>query len=172
MRKMWIGGFGVAILMTLSSLPVNGAVLGPAAAQCSAGRGPAMLVRVIGLKDRVGKVRVRAFGGSPATYFDKTKALKRIEVAIPAAGPVDVCVPLSAAGVYAVDVRHDTNVNGKSDRSDGAGASGNPTMSLFDVIFKRKPPASKVQVSVGNGVTVVPVTVMYVQGGALRPIAG
>jgi uncharacterized protein (DUF2141 family) len=135
--------------------------LGPTPALCSEGSAPSILVRVSGLKDRHGKVRVRTFGGSPENYFDKTKALLRVEYALPNAGSVDVCVPVPAVGVYAVDVRHDVNGNGKTDRADGAGASGNPKLTLFDVLFKRRPPARQVQVSVGQGTTIVPIQVRY-----------
>jgi uncharacterized protein (DUF2141 family) len=128
---------------------------------CNAGNEPSVLVRVSGLKDRGGKIRVRTFGGSPSTYFDKTKVLKRVEYDLPDSGPVEVCVPVPAAGTYAVDVRHDVNGNGKTDRSDGGGASGNPKVSLLDILFKRKPPARQVQVQVADGTTVVPITLRY-----------
>jgi hypothetical protein len=70
-------------------------------------------------------------------------------------------MPVPAAGVYAVDVRHDANNNGDTDKADGAGASGNPKITLFDIIFGRKPPAAQVQVHVGHGTTIVPITVRY-----------
>ncbi len=156
--------FGLIAMATVVAIPSGLAaaqILGPAPAACSAGDVPSILVRVSGFKDRVGKVRVRTFGGSPSTYFDKTKVLKRVEYTIPASGPVEVCMPVPSVGVYAVDVRHDTNSNGDTDRSDGAGASGNPKISLFDIIFKRKPPVKQVQVSVGQGTTVVPIMIRY-----------
>jgi uncharacterized protein (DUF2141 family) len=136
-------------------------ILGPAAPLCSSEGVPSILVRVGGLQSRIGKVRVRTFGGSPDSYFDKKRALKRIEVPVPASGPIDICMPVPGPGVYAVDVRHDVNNNGKTDRADGGGVSGNPKVSLLDVIFKRKPPAKQVQVSVGSGTTVVPIQVRY-----------
>ncbi len=149
-----------AVLLVIPGLG-SATILGPAPDVCAASKGPSILVRASGFKNRAGKVRVRAFGGSPANYFDKTKALTRIEYPMPAAGSVDVCVPLPAPGVYAVDVRHDINNNSDTDRADGAGASGNPKITLFDIIFGRKPPAKQVQISVGQGTTVVPVIVRY-----------
>jgi hypothetical protein len=74
---------------------------------------------------------------------------------------VEVCVPVPAPGVYALDVRHDANNNSDTDRADGIGASGNPKMSLFSIIFGRRPPANQVQFKVGNGTAIVPVVVRY-----------
>ena len=136
---------------------------------CSADAGPSVLVKVVGLKNRAGNVRIRLFGGDPKTYFDKRYALERIEFAVPKGGDVERCIAVPRAGAYAVDVRHDVNVNGKSDRADGAGASGNPDVSLLDVIFKKKPPTAKVQVSVGRGVTITTIIVKYLSGGKLKP---
>ena len=156
-----------ALLMTLLA-PAQ--ALGPDAAKCAPGGGPAMLVNVTGLKDRSGIVRVRSFGGSPSNYFSKKHVAQRVYVPTPASGPVRVCIPVSAPGWYAVDVRHDTNGNGDTDRADGGGASGNPHVTLFDVLLGRKPSAETVRVYVGSGVTTVPVTMMYLRGGAFRPV--
>lgn len=150
----------LAILSLFAAVPAGAAVLGPDAAVCAA-NGPAMLVKISGFKNRVGNVRVRSFTGDPENWFDKRYALVRIEVPIPAAGPVEICVPVKAPGTYAVDVRHDANRNGKTDRSDGAGASGNPDLSLFDVIFKRRPDPAVVGVAVGHNTVVVPVRLKY-----------
>jgi uncharacterized protein (DUF2141 family) len=161
MVKSRLGVFGLMVAIVVPSSLAAAQILGPVPAICSGGDTPSILVRVSGFKDRVGKVRVRTFGGSPSTYFDRTKALKRVEYTLPATGPVEVCMPVPSVGLYAVDVRHDTNNNGDTDRADGAGASGNPKISLFDIIFKRKPPAKQVQVSVGQGTTVVPIMIRY-----------
>ncbi|WP_333567319.1 DUF2141 domain-containing protein [Sphingorhabdus sp.] len=149
----------------LSSTPIN-AQNGP----CAANIGPAILVKVVGLKHRLGTVRIRLFGGNPSTYFDKRYALKRVEFVPPKIGNVEYCVPVPRAGTYVVDVRHDANGSGKSDRADGAGASGNPDVSLLDVVLKRKPSASKVQIAVGSGTTVTTIVVKYLSGGGLKPI--
>jgi uncharacterized protein (DUF2141 family) len=161
------------VCVTAALLPLGGVQatsLGPDSGVCAAGNSPAILVKVIGLKDRSGKVRARTFGGNPSNYFDKKFALARTEVATPASGTVEICMPVSKPGRYAVDIRHDVNNNGSSDKADGAGTSGNPQVSLFDILFKRRPPANKVEVSVGNGVVVVPIVINYIQGGSLKPI--
>jgi uncharacterized protein (DUF2141 family) len=162
---------GMAGLMLAAAMPAGAraAVLGPDAAACQ-GNGPAMLVRIEGLKARTGKLRVQSYGGNPSHYFDKGTYLRRIELPVPSSGPVDVCVPVPGNGTYAISVRHDVDASGKIGMSDGGGMSGNPRMSLFDVMFKRKPRPGRVQVTV-QGVTRVPVVMNYVQGGAFGPIA-
>jgi uncharacterized protein (DUF2141 family) len=162
MRMLIIICLAVVSLCAHQSL---GAQNGP----CPANAGPSILVKVGGLKDRAGTVRIRVFGGDPKTYFDKRYALERIEFAVPRTGDIERCIAVPHVGTYAVDVRHDVNSNGKSDRSDGAGASGNPDVSLLDVIFKKKPPTGKVQVSVGRGVTITTIIVKYLSGGKLKP---
>lgn len=167
MRKIVLAGAAIAVFGVGTA---HSAVLGPDANVCTAGDSPAILVKVVGLKNRLGKVRARTFTGNPKTYFDKKFYLKRTEVEAPDSGAVEICMPVPKPGRYAVDIRHDINNNGDSDKSDGAGTSGNPSVSLFDILFKRRPPADKVEISVGSGVVVVPIVINYVQGGSLKPI--
>jgi uncharacterized protein (DUF2141 family) len=150
---------------------VGAVVLGPEAALCERGDAPAMLVRVEGLKTRTGTIRVQSYGGNPNRYFDKGSYLHRIEIPVPRSGLIEVCVPVAAPGIYAISVRHDVDGSGNTSRADGGGMSGNPKLSLFDVLFKRKPDPKVVQVSVHNGVARVPVVLNYIQGGSFGPLA-
>lgn len=162
---------GVSLAFASASAATAGAtILGPDAATCARGDGPAILINVVGFKNREGNVRARTFGGSPATWFDKKYSLKRTETGVPSSGPVTICMPVPAPGIYAVDIRHDVDGRGKTDKGDGAGTSGNPDVSLFDVLFKRKPEASKVSVRVGNGVTPITIVLKYLSGGQVKPI--
>lgn len=163
----------IAGLMLAAALPAaaaGAAVLGPHAAACISGAGPAMLVRVEGLKARTGSLRVQSYGGAPADYFEKGAWLRRVEIKVPSSGAIDVCLPVPAAGTYAVSVRHDVNGSGKADMADGGGMSGNPRLSLTDVLFRRKPKPQTVAIAVGGGVQRVPVVLSYVQGGSFRPV--
>lgn len=165
-----IPGLAAAAALLAPAMPAGAAVLGPHAAAC-AGAGPAMLVKVEGLKARTGVIRVQSYGGDPARYFDKGTYLERVEVRPPAAGALEVCMPVPRAGTYAVSVRHDVTGDGKAGMNDGGGLSGNPNVSLMDVMFKRRPAPSEVQVTV-RGVTAVPVTVNYVHGLSVGPATG
>jgi len=140
-----------------------------AAPICLAGGSPAILVHVSGLRSESGMIRVQAYGGDPARYFDKGAYIERIDM--PTAKAREICVPVPKPGIYAISVRHDVNGNGKSDMRDGGGMSGNPRMSVWDLITKSKPDPKDVQVQVGTGVTPVKVVMNYVQGGAFKPLA-
>ena len=121
-----------------------------------------MLVRISGLKNRAGTVRARLFpGNNSATWFNKKAHIGRIQVPAPDTGSVEICMPVPRPGSYVVDVRHDINNNGDTDRADGGGASGNPRITMLDVMFGRKPPASQVVFKVGPGVTPISITVRY-----------
>lgn len=149
------------------SAPASATILGPDAVRCASGDGPAVLVRVTGLKNRQGSIRARTFvGNNPSAWFNRNAALRRTQVPVPANGPVEICMPVPRAGTYVVDVRHDVNGNGDTDRADGGGASGNPKFSLIDILLGRKPPASQVAFPVGNGVTPITIAVNYVSGGS------
>lgn len=162
MRILNIAGLATIALLIHTALPAEN---GP----CSSIAGPSILVKVVGLKNRAGTIRIRVFGGDPKTYFDKKHALKRIEFDAPNSGTVERCIAVAKAGTYAIDVRHDTNSNGKSDKADGAGVSGNPEVSLLDVMLKKRPPARKVQVNVSGSATAVAIIVKYLSGGKLKP---
>ena len=160
---------GVALGTWFLALPV--AAQGTAALDgCGTSGAPAALVHVNGLRSGTGTVRVQAYTGDPQRYFDKGTYIKRID--LPAASARQVCVPLPGPGTYAFSVRHDTNLNGKSDMNDGGGMSGNPHVSLLDLLFKRKPDPHKVQVKVGSGVTQVQIVMNYVQGASFAPVGG
>ncbi|MBB5685410.1 DUF2141 domain-containing protein [Sphingobium boeckii] len=136
------------------------ATLGPYAARCDSG-GMSVIARIDGLKARGGVLRVQLYANNAATFLEKKQYLQRVEVAVPRSGAVDICVPVPRPGAYAISVRHDANSNGKSDRKDGGGFSGNPKVSLLDMVFKRKPALAKSLFTVSSGPKVVPVTVNY-----------
>lgn len=163
----WTMMTAVAVGGTLSLARAE--AMNAAAPVCKAGASPAILVQVIGVRSDAGTVRVQAYGGDPAHYFDKGSYIERIEM--PTAQAREICVPLPKPGTYAISVRHDTNGNGKADMKDGGGMSGNPQFSVWDLIVKNKPDPRQVQVHVGQGVTPVRVVMNYVQGGSFRPVA-
>ncbi|MFT3978757.1 MAG: DUF2141 domain-containing protein [Sphingomonas bacterium] len=160
-----------ALMFSAAPAMAETPILGPEAARCQPGGGPAILVSISGLRNRNGTVRVRTFGGATSTWFDKTKWQTKVEIPTPHAEPIRVCMPVAAPGEYAIDVRHDANANNQTDRSDGGGASGNPRVTVWDFIFGRKPSPKLTAVKVGQGTTEISVTMMYLSGTSLKPLS-
>ena len=155
-----------AVFMPLGA---EAAAIGPYSALCDNG-GSAVLVQVEGLKSRSGKLRVQLYTNNSRTFLEKGEWLERVDVPVPSSGAANVCVPVPKPGSYAISVRHDLNGNGKSDRKDGGGFSGNPDVSLGDLISKKKPSMNKAEFSVGNETRPIRVVLNYVQGLSFEPL--
>ncbi len=164
------GMLSIAAATVALAIPAvaNAVILGPDAATCTNGnRG--VIVNVTGFKQRTGKVRIQLYAAQ-STFLDKGVWLQRVDVAVPSSGAAAICVPVSSPGKYVVSVRHDLNGNGKSDRQDGGGFSGNPDVKLTDLIRKRKPSLSETSFSVGESTTRINVVLNYVRGLSFEPV--
>lgn len=160
-RQPFVATLG--LVAALAAGPAIAAPVGPDAARCATGRGPALLVSVAGLAPLRGQVNVYVFN-SARTWLQSGQRIRRINV--PARSrTTDVCVALPATGRYAVAVRHDSNNSRSSDWNDGAGFSRNPRLSLVNL----RPAFGSAAFNVGAGVTRVPVTMQYRQGVSVRP---
>lgn len=142
----------------IASLLLTGAAvastpdLGKAEGQCRAGeKGPAFIVGVTGLKDRKGRLKLELY---PATDEDfladdnrliaAGKPFRRVEIAVPASGPVDLCIRAPGPGTYALSLMHDRDANRRFSVSvDGVGFPGNPKLGWA------KPRAAAAQATVG-----------------------
>src|SRR5947209_10439934 len=92
----------VAAFLLASGLAAPAAAaLGPDAPACGSGR-PALLVSVNGFKARTGSLRVQLYGDDPKTFLAKGGRLKRIDLPVTPAGPMNVCVAVPRPGLYAV----------------------------------------------------------------------
>ena len=143
--------------------------IGPQAAACDRNES-AVLVKVEGFKSRTGVLRVQLYEANPRTFLEKGQYLQRIDIPVQRSGPMNVCVAVAKPGNYAVSVRHDVNGSGKSDLSDGGGISGNPSMSLMDILAKRKPDLGVAKFTVGGATREIRVVLNYKQGFSFRPI--
>ena len=126
---------------------------------------PTMTVRVTGLKSGAGKVRVQAYGPGGASFLDKGRWVRRVDMPLNGRRSVDVCVPLPRPGQYAFVVRHDANANRKSDWNDGGGFSRNPQLSLMG-----KPSFAQTAVAVGDGPAKTTVVMNYRSGLTVKPV--
>ena len=129
-------------------------------ARCASGAGPAVQVTVSGIKSATGLVRVQSYRGTAAEWLKKGRWLARIEA--PARrGTMSFCVPLPAAGTYAIAVRHDLNGNGDTDiMSDGGGMSNNPSINVFNL---GRPSVDRTAITVGESVRSIQINMRYMR---------
>ena len=127
-------------------------------ASCQAGKGPAVLVSVRGLKSASGKIRVQSYRATKGAWLSKGAWINRIETSASSTA-MNFCVPVPAAGNYGIAVRHDRNGNGKTDiRQDGGGFSNNPKLSILNL---GKPSVGNVSFYAGAGVTRITINMQY-----------
>ena len=141
--------------------------LGKAGAQCSANeQGSSVKIEVTGLKDRRGLLKLELYPANDHDFLaddnvliNAGKPFRRVEVAVPRAGPVWLCIRAPGSGTYALSLLHDRDANHKFGFSvDGAGFPGNPKMGF------RKPRAASASVRVGAGPAVTRVVMNYRHG--------
>ncbi|PJG45711.1 hypothetical protein CAF53_23740 [Sphingobium sp. LB126] len=141
--------------------------LGKAEGQCRPGEaGSSLLVEVIGLKDRRGRLKLELYPANDRDFLQDDnillsagKTFRRVEVDVPRTGPVELCIRAPSAGTFALSLLHDRDANRKFGLSvDGIGFSGNPKLGWS------KPNAASASVHVGDGPTRVRIIVNYRKG--------
>lgn len=142
--------------------------LGKAEGRCRPGeQGPALLVRIDGLKDHQGNLKLEVYPANDKDFLqddniliNEGKVFRRVEQSVGSDNPVQLCVRIPGPGTYAVSVLHDRDGNRKFGLSvDGVGFSGNPKLGLG------KPKAAKSSVVVtGNGLSRITVVMNYRTG--------
>jgi uncharacterized protein (DUF2141 family) len=145
-------------LMLASGTAAAGQEIGNDLSRCAAGKGPAVLVTVRGVKAGSGSVRVQSYPATSGAWLAKSQWLHRVEGRA-SASSMSFCLPVPAPGNYGIAVRHDVNGNGKTDiRSDGGGFSNNPSINIFNL---GKPSVGKVAFQAGSGVTRITINLKY-----------
>jgi uncharacterized protein (DUF2141 family) len=153
----FVAAFAAAAL-AMSGSASAGSVISNDMSRCGAGQGPAVKVVVNGIQGSTGKLRVQSYPATKAAWLAKGRWLHRIEIDA-RAGTASFCVPVGAAGNYAIAVRHDKNGNGSTDiSSDGGGFSNNPSINIFNL---GKPSVGKASFFAGAGVTTVTINMKY-----------
>ncbi|RPF71485.1 DUF2141 domain-containing protein [Aurantiacibacter spongiae] len=122
------------------------------------GSGPAVWINVTNIKNSTGKLRVQLYRGTERDWLEDGRWLTRIEV--PARqGVMQVCMPVPAAGSYALAIRHDANGNGSTDiMSDGGGMSNNPSINIFNL---GRPSINRTRFTVGREVLPMTIRMRY-----------
>ena len=145
-------------LALVSGTAAAGQEMGNDLSRCAAGKGPAVLVSVRGVKEAKGLVRVQSYSATAGSWLAKGRWLHRIESRA-SSGNMSFCVPVPSEGKYGIAVRHDRNGNGKTDiTQDGGGFSNNPSVNIFNL---GKPSVSKVAFDAGPGVTRITINLRY-----------
>jgi len=152
-----------------AAMPASATAIGPHAARCESGEA-SVIVNVTGFRVRTGNLRVQIYAANQRTYLERRQWLTRVDLPVSRSGDMPVCMPVSASGRYLVSVRHDVNGNGDSDRSDGGGFSGNPNVSVLDMVFRRKPNLNRISFNVANEPVRVNVVLNYVNGTRFEPV--
>ncbi|TCM22165.1 uncharacterized protein (DUF2141 family) [Novosphingobium sp. PhB165] len=147
--------------------------LGKAEGQCRAGeRGPAFEVEVVGLKDRVGKLKLEVYPANDKDFLaddnvlvSAGKTFRRVEVPVPATGNPKLCVRLPGPGTFAVTLLHDRDSDRKFNwRIDGIGFSQNPRLGWG------KPSVRSVSTVAGSGMTSLRIVLNYRHGLGVAPL--
>lgn len=154
----FIAAFAAAAALAMTGSASAGSVISNDMSRCGAGQGPAVKVIVNGIKGSAGKLRVQSYPATKSAWLAKGRWLNRIESGA-RAGSMSFCMPVSAAGNYAIAVRHDKNGNGSTDiSSDGGGFSNNPSINILNL---GKPAVGKVSFYAGSGVTTITINMRY-----------
>ena len=150
----------------------------PAAAQtrgdtaCS-GSGPAVRVNVMGLRDRIGEVKVEIYppNGNDFLRDDNQllregKTFRRVTVATPQSGAVQICIAVPRPGRYALLVTHNRDGRNKfSIWNDGAGFPSNQRLG------RSRPQVNQALIDVPAGVITTNIVVQYLRGlGGFGPL--
>jgi len=154
-------------IVAIAALTMNGSAFAGSRvsndmSRCAAGKGPAVLVTVVGVKTSTGKMRIQSYPATSAAWLEKGRWLHRIEKRA-SRGTMRFCMPIPKAGNYGIAVRHDKNNNGKTDiTSDGGGFSKNPKVSIFRAVLgKSVVPIKKSRFYAGKGVTRITINLRY-----------
>ena len=159
-------------LLTAATIPST-PDLGKAAARCRTDEnGPAFLVRVEGLKDRQGKLKLEVYPANDKDFLEDDnvllsagKTFRRVEVPVPSSGTPQICVRVPGPGTYAVSLLHDRDGDRKFNwRVDGIGFAGNPRLGW------NKPKASKASAVVGDDPTPIEIVLNYRRGLGVAPL--
>ncbi|WP_395614042.1 DUF2141 domain-containing protein [Allosphingosinicella sp.] len=162
----------VLLMLAVAAVP-SSPNLGIAEGRCRAGEpGPAFLVNVQGLHDRQGRIKLEVYPSNNQDFLaddnvliNAGKVFRRVDVPLPASGPVQLCIRVPQAGAYSLMVLHDRDSNHRFGLSgDGIGFGGNPRLRWG------RPSAAETRVAAGPGITRIDVVINYRRGMAYRPL--
>jgi uncharacterized protein (DUF2141 family) len=143
-------------------------VLGTAEGRCRPNEaGPAFMLTITGLKDRKGLMKIELYPATDddflnddAILVNEGKTFRRVEIPVPATGPVQMCIRAPHAGAFGLSLLHDRDSNRKLGLSvDGVGFPSNPAS-----LGPSKPRIAMGRAVVGNGPTPLTIRLLYRRG--------
>ena len=156
----------LTLFAALFAAPAMAAPLGPDAAACAGGHGPAILADIVGLKDRQGELKLELYPANEQDFLRddrdlirEGKVFRRVRVPTPPAGAVEMCIRVPRPGRYALLFTH--NRDGKNKFSfwtDGAGFASNGKLG------RSRPKLAQALVDAGGGVTRLTIRAQYLRG--------
>ncbi|OQW76681.1 MAG: hypothetical protein BVN33_04770 [Proteobacteria bacterium ST_bin13] len=158
-------GFALASLGLAMSVGVGARVGGQDAPACDSG-GPAIEAKIVGLKDRSGRMKLELYPATEADFLADDslliaagKVFHRVWAPVPQAGPVTLCIKVPKPGHYALFFTHDRDGKNKFNFwRDGGGVPSNIR------IGAAKPKLATATIEVGDGVTVTTIKAQYLRG--------
>lgn len=165
---------GVVLPLAAAATVASTPDLGKAEARCRPGEsGSAFTVEVEGLKDRTGNLKLEVYPANDRDFLADDnqligagKTFRRVEMPVPASGPVRLCVRVPGPGTYAVSLLHDRDEDRKFNwKVDGIGFAGNPRL------FLGKPRAANASASAGGAPTRLSIVLNYRRGLGVAPLA-
>jgi hypothetical protein len=145
---MTVGALAGLLVAPASAAPVVlGSKISNDMNQCAPGKGPAIRLDITGLKSSAGNLFIRTYYARSGDWLKSRRYIHRIETR-PRQGTTTVCVPLPAAGDYAITV-------------DGAGVSNNVKFGNFLGLIPRPPGVEKARFTAGPGVSRMTIMVQY-----------
>jgi len=161
---------GAALLF---ATPAAAQSIGSDAAACNSGQGPAIRVNVVGLKDRIGRLKLELYPANEADFLKDDRDLRaegkffrRVWAEMPASGAVQLCIRAPSPGRYALLFTHDRDGRNKFNfMRDGAGFPG------AGKLGRARPKLAEAIVNVPAGVTTTTVRAQYLRGlGGFAPL--
>ena len=121
MKMVWLAALMVLIPAAAFAQVESNPDLGKAESQCRPNEaGSAVIVTVVGLKDRRGTLRAELYPDNDQDFLqddniliNQGKTFRRVEMPLPQAGALQLCVRTPGPGAYTLSLLHDRDSNRK-----------------------------------------------------------